>query len=126
MGSRPPRVNWRGSVGWRRYQVTGLLDFRVRYQHVSTPPVIICTTTSGVELDDAESAAELAGATLNLVMRLRGGVMMEPSLQVLARKSNCDKKICRKCYARLPPRAHNCRSKMCGHTSELRPKKKLK
>lgn len=81
---------------------------------------------NGVELDDAESAAELAGATLNLVMRLRGGVMMEPSLQVLARKSNCDKKICRKCYARLPPRAHNCRSKMCGHTSELRPKKKLK
>jgi ribosomal protein L40E len=59
-------------------------------------------------------------------MRLHGGVMMEPSLQVLARKYNCDKLVCRKCYARLPPRAHNCRSKTCGHTSELRPKKKLK
>jgi len=39
---------------------------------------------------------------------------------------NCDKMICRKCYARLPPRAVNCRKKKCGHSSQLRPKKKLK
>jgi large subunit ribosomal protein L40e len=31
-----------------------------------------------------------------------------------------------RCYARLPPRATNCRKKKCGHTSYLRPKKKLK
>ncbi|KAL0467458.1 ribosomal L40e family domain-containing protein [Neurospora intermedia] len=32
--------------------------------------------------------------------------------------------ICRKCYARLPPRATNCRKRKCGHTNQLRPKKK--
>jgi hypothetical protein len=31
-----------------------------------------------------------------------------------------------RCYARLPARATNCRKKKCGHTSELRIKKKLK
>ena len=32
----------------------------------------------------------------------------------------------RRCYARLHPRAVNCRKKKCGHTNQLRPKKKLK
>ena len=97
------------------------------------------------------------------VLRLRGGVI-EPSLRLLAQKYNCDKMICRyckrlnliqsffllnvcdcrKCYARLHPRATNCRKKVtcfpswrnfphlhihlqaCGHTSNIRPKKKLK
>uniref|UniRef100_A0AAQ4RJV9 Ubiquitin-ribosomal protein eL40 fusion protein n=1 Tax=Gasterosteus aculeatus aculeatus TaxID=481459 RepID=A0AAQ4RJV9_GASAC len=49
----------------------------------------------------------------------------ESTLQ-LAQKYNCDKMICRKCYARLHPRAVNCRKKKCGHTNNLRPKKKLK
>ncbi len=31
-----------------------------------------------------------------------------------------------RCYARLHPRAVNCRKRKCGHTSNLRPKKKLK
>jgi ribosomal protein L40E len=53
-------------------------------------------------------------------------VMMEPSLQALAKKYNCDKQVCRQCYARLPPRAANCRKKQCGHSSNLRMKKKLK
>jgi large subunit ribosomal protein L40e len=52
--------------------------------------------------------------------------MLDPSLAELARKTNCYKKICRKCYARLPPRAKNCRKKKCGRTSQLRLKKKLK
>ncbi|KAF8825210.1 hypothetical protein HHX47_DHR7000539 [Lentinula edodes] len=56
---------------------------------------------------------------------LRGGII-EPSLKELASKYNCEKKICRKCYARLPPRATNCRKRSCGHTNQLRPKKKLK
>lgn len=34
-----------------------------------------------------------------------------------------DKMICRKCYARLHPRAKNCRKKKCGRTNQLRPKK---
>ncbi|KAJ6444244.1 eukaryotic translation initiation factor 5A [Purpureocillium lavendulum] len=64
-------------------------------------------------------------STLHLVLRLRGGII-EPSLKALASKFNCDKMICRKCYARLPPRATNCRKRKCGHTNQLRPKKKLK
>ena len=31
-----------------------------------------------------------------LIMRLKGGII-EPNLVNLARKNNCDKKICRKC-----------------------------
>ncbi|ORY62489.1 ribosomal L40e family-domain-containing protein [Pseudomassariella vexata] len=50
--------------------------------------------------------------------------MIEPSLKMLASRYNCDKMICRKCYARLPPRATNCRKRKCGHTNQLRPKKK--
>ncbi|CAO3616948.1 unnamed protein product [Mucor hiemalis] len=64
-------------------------------------------------------------STLHLVLRLRGGII-EPSLKALASKYNCEKMICRKCYARLPPRATNCRKRKCGHTNQLRPKKKLK
>ena len=63
--------------------------------------------------------------TLMVLGRLRAGVI-EPSLVVLAKKYNQDKKVCRLCYARLPPRAINCRKKKCGHTNQLRPKKKLK
>ena len=60
-----------------------------------------------------------------LTSSLRGGII-EPSLKALASKYNCEKMICRKCYARLPPRATNCRKRSCGHTNQLRPKKKLK
>ena len=63
-------------------------------------------------------------STLHLVLRLRGGII-EPSLRMLAQKYNCDKMICRKCYARLHPRATNCRKRKCGRTSNIRPKKKL-
>jgi len=43
-------------------------------------------------------------------------------LEALARKSNgCDKAVCRKCYASLPPKAHTCRK--CGH-ADIRPRKK--
>ena len=59
------------------------------------------------------------------MLRLRGGVI-EPSLVVLAKKYNQDKKVCRVCYARLPAGATNCRKHGCGKTNELRPKKKLK
>ena len=63
-------------------------------------------------------------STLHLVLRLRGGVI-EPSPRILAQKYNCNKMICRKCYARLHPKATNCRKKKCGRTNHLRPKKKL-
>lgn len=48
--------------------------------------------------------------------------MIEPSLKVLAQKYNCEKMICRNCYARLDKRAKNCRK--C-HSTSLRSKKKM-
>ncbi|CAD6998031.1 unnamed protein product [Ceratitis capitata] len=50
---------------------------------------------------------------------------IDPNLVVLAEKYNVKKMVCRKCYARLPPKATNCRKKNC-HSSDLRPKKELK
>lgn len=52
--------------------------------------------------------------------------MFDPTVAALAKKLKCEKKICRKCYARLPPRAVTCRKKSCGHSNQLRPKKRMK
>lgn len=53
-------------------------------------------------------------------------MVYDPALQALAKTYNCHKVVCRKCFARLPPKATNCRKKHCGHSSKLRIKKILK
>ncbi|XP_039107814.1 ubiquitin-like isoform X2 [Hyaena hyaena] len=65
----------------------------------------------------------LKESTLPLVLLLRAVSLSLPSASWL--RNNCDKMICRKCYARLHPRAVNC-GKKCGHTNNLLPKKKVK
>ena len=53
-------------------------------------------------------------------------------IKVQAASFDCDKAatkvekmICRKCYAKLPLKATNCRKRKCGHYGDIRPKKKL-
>lgn len=69
------------------------------------------------------------GSIVDLELRLLGGAVstdVPDHLKELAHKYRTYKMICRKCYARLPLNAFNCRKRKCGHCPNIRPKKKIK
>jgi ribosomal protein L40E len=84
----------------------------------------------GIPVDIQRLTGEIEdGSYVDLEFELLGGIGpsdIPDHLKELAAKYRTYKMICRKCYARLPPNAHNCRKRKCGHCANIRPKKKIK
>lgn len=107
---------------------TTISDLQTGSKHFKGMVFVGC----GVLLDKGTS---LAGqgiqnlCTISAVPLLAGGAgdkQMNENDKTLALKRK-EAMICRSCYARLAPRAINCRKKKkCGGSNKLRPKKKLK
>merc|ERR1712039_163464 len=83
----------------------------------------------GKVFDEESDISELTeGSTVDLIVNMAGGATstMDPAIVELSKKYNHDKKICRKCYATLPPRAKKCRKRSCGHWPDIRFRKAIK
>jgi len=84
---------------------------------------------SNIELSETDIETLEEDSVIDLEFGLMGGVGssdIPDHLRELAYKYKVNKMICRGCYARLPPNAHNCRKRKCGHCANIRPKKKIK
>ena len=84
---------------------------------------------SNSELTETDFESMEEDSVIDLEFGLMGGVGssdIPDHLKELAYKYKVNKMICRGCYARLPPNAHNCRKRKCGHCANIRPKKKIK
>jgi ribosomal protein L40E len=84
---------------------------------------------SNIELTETDIETLEEDSVIDLEFGLMGGVGssdIPDHLKELAYKYKVNKMICRGCYARLPPNAHNCRKRKCGHCANIRPKKKIK
>ena len=90
---------------------------------------ILYTSKELNDQDTMESNEVIDGSNFELNLRLLGGAVasdIPDHLKELANKYKVNKMICRKCYARLPLGSHTCRKRKCGHSANLRPKKKIK
>jgi len=72
--------------------------------------------------DDGEDEGSYYGPSASEVAY----ILAEEEGKELAQKYRVNKMVCRKCYSRLPLKAHNCRKKKCGHCEDIRPMKKFK
>ena len=103
-------------------------------ENEGVPKILQRLTLNGKQLDENRALSLYEGrsnCTVHLSLRLQGGGLTDfrsisPGLVELAKKHNWYKKVCRKCNARLPPSADHCRKRGCGHSNELRFKKKLR
>ena len=76
-----------------------------------------------------ESIDVTEGSNFEMNFKLLGGAVasdIPDHLKELANKYKVNKMVCRKCSARLPLGSHTCRKRKCGHSANLRPKKKIK
>ena len=69
---------------------------------------------------------EFEEGKIGLIGGGKGRMKIPNAQRELAEKYRVNKMICRKCFARLPVKAKNCRKKKCGHCADIRIKKRFK